>query len=176
MVLGGGIEQPGDRNPYPDLHLASDRLLHAYRILKAGKAKRLLLSGGTVYGGPDATTEAEAMADLLVMLGVDRNLIILEQRSRNTYQNARNTAELFAQQGLASGLLVTSASHMPRAAASFRKAGLDLVPASTDINGDNFDDLPFPINILPDAGSLQLTSAALKEWLGVIVYRWRGWA
>lgn len=176
IVLGGGIEQPSATNPYPDLQFASDRLFHAHRILKAGKVKMLLLSGGSVYNPQSGLSEAQAMAELLEQLGVDRSLILIEDRSRNTFENARHVAEIFKAKGFGSGLLVTSANHMPRAMETFRKAGLVLEPASTDINGDNYDDLPFPLTVMPDALSLFLTSATLKEWLGLLVYRWRGWA
>ena len=176
VVLGGGLEQPSDRNPYPDLHMGADRVIHGYRILKAGKAKKLLLSGGHVFAAEGTISEAEAMADLLVSLGVDRNLLITETKSRNTHENALFSADLFKQHGFQSGLLVTSATHMPRALSTFRKAGLALDPATTDVSSDNNDDLPFPLNVLPDAGSLLLTSAALKEIAGLLVYQWRGWA
>ena len=176
VVLGGGIEQPSNRNPYPDLQLAADRVFHAYRILKSGKARKLLLSGGAVFAGAGAPTEADAMAGVLMSLGIDKSQLLLERQSRNTFENARNSAALFKAEGFSRGLLVTSASHMPRALATFRSAGLSLQPASTDVNSDNRDDVPFPLYAMPDAYSLYMTQAALKEWAGLLVYRWRGWA
>ena len=157
IVLGGGIEQPSERNPYPDMQIAADRVLHAYRILKAGKARVILLSGGSVFNSEAGLSEADSLADILLSLGIERRRLIIENRSRNTYQNARQTAKLFREHRLTTGLLVTSSSHMPRALATFRKAGLDLEPAATDINADSYDDLPLPISLLPDAFSLMST-------------------
>lgn len=175
VVLGGGLSMPDDANPYPDFGESSDRIFHAYRILKTGKARKVLLSGGSVFD-PDAQySEAHAMADLLASLGIERAVMLIEGASRNTYENARNSAVLWKEQGFASGLLVTSASHMPRALATFRKAGLPLEPTSTDANHGG-GSAPFPLPFLPDAESLDFTTKALKEWLGLLVYRWRGWA
>ena len=175
VVLGGGISMADDANPYPDFGEGSDRIVHAFRVLKAGKANKVLLSGGSVFDPDALSSEAHAMAELLVSLGIDRAAILIEGSSRNTYENARNSAAIWKEQGFRSGLLVTSASHMPRALATFRSAGLQLEPASTDANsGGGLP--PFPMPYLPDTGSLDFTTKALKEWLGLLVYRWRGWA
>lgn len=63
---------------------------------------------------------------------------------------------------------------MPRALASFRKAGLDVAPWPADFRGR----YP-PVSVfdfLPDASALEITTTAIKEWLGLAVYRLRGWA
>jgi uncharacterized SAM-binding protein YcdF (DUF218 family) len=78
---------------------------------------------------------------------------------------------------------VTSALHMPRSVALFRHLGIEVIPAPTDFTvtqagWDNlfaFEPQSFLINILPNASSLGLTTNALKEYLGLIVYRMRGW-
>lgn len=92
---------------------------------------------------------------------------------RNTRENAINTAVIWRERGC-SGLLVTSATHIPRALASFRKAGLDVAPWPADFRGR----YP-PVSVfdfLPDASALEITTTAIKEWLGLAVYRLRGWA
>ena len=61
---------------------------------------------------------------------------------------------------------------MPRALASFRKAGVPVTPSSTDIRVVN-DPLD-PLDFLPDAGALSATGDAVKERIGYIVYRVRG--
>ena len=174
VVLGGGISVATQTNPYPDAGDAADRVLHAMRVLRAGKAGRLLLSGGSVFDAGAPVTEADAMADLLQSLGVERGLLVLERNSRNTRENAVETARLWKAQGYGSGLLITSASHMPRALAAFRAAGLDLVPAATDAIADRYRK-PYPLAILPDVESLEASTRAIKEWLGLFVYRMRGW-
>lgn len=174
IVLGGALSPPGNDNPYADLGEASDRAVHAYRIFKAALAPKILVSGGNVF--PDGrVSEGEAIADLLAEWGIDRSAIIIEGNSRNTFENAQQSADVWKKEGFRSGLLVTSALHMPRALAVFRKAGLSVEPASTDFRSGD-PPIPFPLSILPDARSLEESSLAIKEWIGLFVYRWRGWA
>jgi len=172
IILLGGSLSPGE--PYPDLGEAADRVIHAYRVYKAGLAPKILISGGNVF--PDGRiSEGEALAELLVSLGIDRTAIIVEGTSRNTYENARETTPIWVREGFKTGLLVTSSMHMPRALAVFKKAGFAVMPASTDMRSGQALP-PFPLSILPDAGCLDQASQAIKEWIGLLVYRWRGWA
>lgn len=174
IVLGGALRPPNHLNPYPDLAEASDRVLHAYRIVKAGRVRKILLSGGNLFGGP-GVSEAETMAEVLMSLGIDREAILIEGESRNTHENAVASFKIWRREGFSSGLLVTSAFHMPRALAVFRKQGLALEPVATDLMAEA-EDLPFPLSVLPNADSLAATTKALREWIGLYVYRWRGWA
>ena len=119
--------------------------------------------------------ESQLIADLLVELGVPRSALILETGSRTTRENAVNTAAIFKEHGWRNGLLVTSGVHMPRALATFQKVGLSLVPAATDIYAGppRLDTL---LDVVPDAGALARTASAVKEIIGLCVYRFRGWA
>lgn len=174
ILLGGALKPPATGEQYPDLGEAADRVVQAYRIYKAALAPRILVSGGNVF--PDGRmSEGRALADLLVDWGVDRKAILIDEESRNTFENAREAAKIWQREGLQSGLLVTSAAHMPRALAVFRKAGLIVEPAATDQRSKH-PLPPFPLSILPDAESLDQTSQVIKEWIGLAVYRWRGWA
>ena len=119
-------------------------------------------------------SEADASRVLLNALGVPQNLIVTESDSRNTRQNAIFTAGLAADRGIRSILLVTSAWHMPRAVAAFRQTALEVIPAATDYT--YMDPAPLILMILPQAGGLALSTRALKEYLGLLVYRLRGWA
>jgi uncharacterized SAM-binding protein YcdF (DUF218 family) len=173
VVLGGGMAPRAGDRLHADLGEAADRVWHAARLWHAGRAARVLLSGGLVWGdGPQ--TEAEAMAAFLVDLGVPAAAIVIEGESRNTRGNAVETAALLEAAGAGPVLLVTSATHMPRALATFRRAGVDAIPAATDYRMP--DAAPLLLALLPDAGALADSTAALKEFLGLWVYRWRGWA
>ena len=173
IVLGGGVRPANSANPYPDLGEGADRVIHAYRIFKAGKARMILLSGGWGVNDDSSDSEAAAMAELLVLLGVDRSHMFLEETSRNTFENAQESADIWRREQFTSGLLVTSASHMPRALATFQKAGLNVIAAETDVLHGGVDD-PLPLSLLPDSASLDRSTRAIKEWIGLIVYRWRG--
>lgn len=69
---------------------------------------------------------------------------------------------------------MTTASHMRRALACFRSAGVDAIPAPTEFYQPP-DELGI-LNWLPDAGALRTTTLIVKEYLGLLVYRFRGWA
>jgi uncharacterized SAM-binding protein YcdF (DUF218 family) len=103
---------------------------------------------------------------------VDEKAVLLETRSRTTRENAVETARLARDKGFQRVLLVTSALHMRRAAGAFRAVGLEVVPAPTDFSVLGTGRLP---NLLPDAGSLEATTATLHEWIGLSYYAARGW-
>lgn len=165
IVLGGVAANLG--NP-------ADRIMHALRIYRAGKASLIVISGGNLQqvGVP----ESQLIADLLVELGAPRSALILETGSRNTRENALNTAAIFEKNGWRNGLLVTSGAHMPRALAAFRKVGLSVTPTATDISVGPFFLLSSFLDLLPDAWALGRTMIAIKEMIGISVYRYRGWA
>jgi muramoyltetrapeptide carboxypeptidase len=175
VLLGGIVAQPLPPRLTPDLGDAADRILQAMRLHRAGKAPVIVVSGGYLPWEAGVAPEAELIADLLVELGVPRAALVLETASRNTRENAVNTAEVFRAQGWRTGLLVTSAEHMPRALAAFRAAGLDMTPAPADMRA-TYPLYESVLDLLPDATALARTTAALKELLGLFVYRWRGWA
>ena len=116
--------------------------------------------------------EAEAMRSMLLTLGVPPAAIRLEGVSRNTAENAQQSLGLIRAAGAKRVLLVTSAMHMPRALRTFEAAlggsGVAVLPASTDVEA-----LPNSLHPLgrwlPDADSLGMSTAALKEYLGLAV-------
>ena len=166
VVLGGGIRPPERPGDAPDLNDASDRVWHAARLYRAGKAPLLVLSGGS-DPALSAEPEAASMRQLLTDLGVPAAVMLLEPRSRNTRQNAAYTAELLRPLGVRRILLVTSALHMPRAVRLFEALGFEVLPASTDHEAlQRFE----PLDLLPDAGALEGSARAMKELVG----RWTG--
>ena len=168
VVLGGAVRPPEARGGVVDLGSGADRVWHAARIYKAGKAPLIVLSGGSdpAYS---VMSEAEAMRIFLRDLGVPDEAMLLESESRNTQQNAENTARLLQDRGIRRILLVTSAMHMERALRQFEGLGLEITPAVTDVEGG----LPPPIpgRYLPDTDSLSASARALKELVGQWVVR-----
>ena len=172
VVLGGGLAPAPAGFPHPDLGAAADRYWHAARIHRAGRAPRILVSGGNVWAS-GRQTEAEAVSAFLRDLGVPAAAILEERASRNTHENARYTAALLRERGWDRVLLVTSASHMGRALAAFEREGVDAHPAATDHSLPSA--APALFALLPEAGALEDSTRALKEYLGRLVYRLRGW-
>lgn len=174
VVLGGivGAAQP----PRLDVELAGsvDRLRHAAKLYRAGKGRVLVLSGGVLPWLGSEVPEAKLMGDILAEWGVPRDVMLTETGSRTTHENARNTAQMLRERGMEDVLLVTSALHMPRAAALFRSRGLRVTPAPTDIQVVEGNDTT-PMDLLPGAEALLGTTQALHEYLGMVYYRMRGW-
>jgi len=121
------------------------------------------------------------MAEVLELLGVPASAILQESRSRNTYENAVEARRLLEPAGANRILLVTSALHMPRAVASFRHQGFEVIPAPTDFwivteeaqtrAGRLFR---LATSVLPDAETLAYTTRALHEYFGIAMYKLEG--
>lgn len=167
VVLGGGTSPLSYGEPYPNLNAASDREWHGARLYQAGKAPLLILTGGhdPKYR---ATSSAEAMRRFMSALGVPDSAMLLEERSRNTTQNADFTADILEERGISRILLVTSALHMPRSVALFEAQGLEVILAATD---HEVRPLPTWRNWLPGTDALDGSSRAIKEIVGRLVGR-----
>lgn len=174
VVLGGTMNPPASANPYADAGDSVDRVFHAARLYRAGLAPRIIVSGGQLFPDPDTASEAEYMKQLLQQLGVDEAAIVIEGGSRNTRENAVMTARVLEGLGDQSVLLVTSASHMPRAAAAFRRTGVRLTPVSIDTMSSSVNS-GIPFGYLPSVEALLTSTLCIKEWIGLAVYRLRGW-
>lgn len=183
VVLGGATQSASYPRPGVEVNGAGDRLIYAAWLYKQGKAPRLLLSGGGIDWLSEGSAPAEDMAVLLEGMGVPRQAMWLESASRNTYENAANSRAILSPLGIRRILLVTSALHMPRAVGLFERQGFEVIPAPTDFlvtqaaygaaqEGRLANAL---INLLPSAENLALTSRALKEYFGILVYQLRGW-
>jgi len=166
VVLGGGIEVP--QSGRPDLNQAADRMWHAARLYKAGKAPVLILSGGLAFA-EGTMSEAASMQVFLRDLGVPDVAMLLEERSVNTRENAQLTAELMRERGMQSLLLVTSALHMPRSVRLYEAQGLKVIPAATD---HEFRTYPVWRSLLPDAQALDGSGRAFKEALAWLLTFW----
>ncbi len=169
LLLGGGVHQQVTDAVYGDLNAWGDRLLFAVALFKLGKAPVLIVSGG----GPEGeVSEAARTAEILYLMGVPEDSVILEERSRNTFDNARFSVPILNQHGLLDVLLVTSAFHMPRSVALFRAQGREVIPAPTD---HQVAGLTVPLlDWLPGISGLAATHYALHEYVGYLAYRLLG--
>ena len=169
VVLGGGRQ----RHPpeYADDQLGYHALWRIRYGVKLAKALELplIVSGGTVY--PYETLSEAQIATRLLAEDYGFTEVIQEGASRNTWQNAENTAALAAQQNINKVILVTHAYHMRRSQLAFDRAGLDTIPMptgfySTDVDGwwDSW---------LPQAQALYNSQLAIHEYLGLLAYALR---
>lgn len=184
VVLGGATRALEYPRLSSEVNEAGDRLLYAAQLYWRGVAPRILLSGGSArIAGEAGPTDAENMANVLGDIGIPREALVLEETSRNTRENALHTRSILSEQGIERIILVTSASHMPRAASVFRKVGFEVIPAPVDFQvtqrGWAYYTRPNLLiqlyNLLPAAFHLEQTTRALKEYVGLVVYGLRGW-
>ena len=165
VVLGGGHRSDPRLPPNSQTSAATlGRVVEGVRLYKSIPGSKLLLSGGVVF---DPVPEAAVMARIAELLGAKPQDIVLESDSRDTAGEAEVIAKMIGRERF---ILVTSAAHMPRSMALFKKRGLRPIPAPTDFlvrEGPGLD----PGRFFPHATSLARVETALHEYLG-LVWAW----
>jgi uncharacterized SAM-binding protein YcdF (DUF218 family) len=172
VILGGGVLE-GAPDEGGNASLAGDsykRVVYGYTLSRA-LGLPVIVSGGRAWNASGAPTEAQTAAVMLARLGMPRQLIISEDKSRNTAENAREVSRIAGQRKLARVALVTSAYHMPRAMLAFSRVGISCVPAPTDYQSEYGH--TSAADALPSFGSLETSFKALREYVGIVVYRVR---
>jgi uncharacterized SAM-binding protein YcdF (DUF218 family) len=116
VVLGGGFQFDPELPPISQLgEDTMFRLAEGVRLYRKAPGARLIVAGGAP---PGHVPEAAAMAQVAEALGVSPQDILVEQVSRGTEGEARSVRPMVGEEPF---VLVTDASHMPRAVALFRK-------------------------------------------------------
>ncbi len=164
VVLGGGIVSD-NRLPANGQISGSSllRLVEGIRIHNSLKGSKLILSGGAVF---DPVPEAEVLADVALTLGVGEENILLESVSKDTEDQAQNIRKIAKLHENERFVLVTSASHMPRAVALFRSSGMQPIPAPIDFWIKNPKGVN-PKNFFPTASGLRKMERVFHEYLGL---------
>jgi uncharacterized SAM-binding protein YcdF (DUF218 family) len=169
VVLGGGFEGAINlvRGGY-ELNSGGDRMVETAILARRFPTAKVVVSGGTGELFLEGEGDAATAPRLLTALGVTADRLILENKSRNTYENAVFTKELVTPKPGETWLLVTSAFHMPRAKALFDKAGFATIPWPVDFRTTGREG----IGLFRDnpADSLQATTTAIREWIGLFAY------
>ena len=168
VVLGGGHTSD------PELPLLSQmnthpviRLMEGIRIHRKFPGSRLLLSGGR---GFDSISEAEVMARVAREMGVPDRDIILESKSKDTRDEALFIKPMVGNEPF---VLVTTASHIPRSMALFKKLGMN--PISSPVGHSIRDRQGVSIHsFFPSSGSIRNAELAIHEYLGLTWAKLRG--
>jgi uncharacterized SAM-binding protein YcdF (DUF218 family) len=172
VILGGAVGVSDAPGTAADLTDTSDRVYHAARLYKAGKAPLVMATSGSAACEEPAASEAGAIRWLLEQLGVPERAVVSVSGSANTATDADAALikQAMAPHGVKRVLLVTSATHMRRALAVFRRAGIDAVPSPTD-----YEEMECPkppagrrvvFEYLPDADALAKSTKAVNEYVG----------
>ncbi len=177
IVLGGyssfNSEMFDDRL---NLNIAGNRLIDAVVLYKKGLIKKILITGGDGELLGKNVSEADMTLPFLKTLGIPDSDIILESKSRNTRENAVFTKVVLEKMGLGQArcLLITSAFHVPRASAIFKKVGLDFTAFPAHFFSERFE-WKASATILPDRMGLYKWELFIKEWIGYAVYWTQGY-
>ncbi len=175
IVLGGMVDADAtERSGLPEYTLAVERILRGYELVRDGRARQVLLSAGTLDPRPEALVEADILARQLRLWGVEPEKVVVERRSRNTRENAVESARLIRERGWERLLLVTSSAHMPRALGTFEAVGLKPDTLPVDVRARAWH-LRWGMVWQPRASHLSQSTDALRELFGRLVYRLRGW-
>lgn len=169
IVLGGSVDADlSAAHGVPVTKNAADRLIAAATLARNYPNARIVYSGGSGNLISNDAKEADYAAEIFERLGIPRARLIMERRSRNTYENAAFTKEMVAPKPGERWLLVTSAYHMPRSVGLFRKVGFAVEPYPVDWRVGGPSDM---FSFIPIASEgLGRTDLALREWIGLLAY------
>ncbi len=144
---------------------SDDRIGTGAEVVRAGAGRQM------VYTGVLSRHGERGLRGELHRRGIRDEQIVIEDRARNTYENAVEAARLASEKGWRSLLLVTSTVHVPRALACFRRQGLepDVLPVADDAG-------PRERGWMPRRSALEESRAMLHEVIGRVVYRALGYA
>ncbi len=166
VVLGGAVSPDVSHGRgQPALNEAAERMTAVAKLARDYPKARIAFTGGSgrLFTG---ASEAHFVSDLFESFGIARDRLILEDRARNTLENAIFTKRLVDPKPSERWLLVTSAHHMPRSIGLFRKAGFAVEAYPVDFRTRGPDDLKGPFGSM--ASGLARTDAAMHEWAGLV--------
>lgn len=168
VVLGGGHTS----DPWLPVtsQISSEslaRLTESVRLYRSLPGTKLILSGGAVF---DPVSNARIYFKTARIMDVPARDLVLSEQARDTEEEARFTQEIVGRDHL---ILVTSASHMPRAVALFRKRGMYPIPAPA-AHLVKEQSCRAPGDFFPSAGDLHKAQVAVHEYLGISWSKLRG--
>lgn len=176
IVLGGFT----DFNVYPvddrlNFSSAVNRLTDVLVLYKRGLLKKILISSGDAPFQLIKQKESEEAKKFLLEIGVSEHDIIIESKSRNTYENAKFTKEVLDKQfPNARCMLITSAFHLPRAKRCFDKIGLKTFPFPAHFFAEKLTASPISY-ISPDVQTFAKWRDVTREWFGLLMYKLQGY-
>lgn len=173
IVLGGAV---GVARGDVVLNASAARMTKAVELARLHPQAKIVFTGGAANLVSQAEhTEADGARRLFEGLGLDPARLVMEDRSRNTWENATFTRRLVSPKPGERWLLVTSAWHMPRSMGVFRKAGFEVEAFPVDYwSRGKPDDFLRIYSRAPRA--LEIADNGLKEWVGLVAYRLAGYS
>jgi uncharacterized SAM-binding protein YcdF (DUF218 family) len=170
-IVLGGIADYDKITKAHNFNKHADRLMNAEQLYHQGIIKKIMLSGGNGMLFNDGYVEANAMRDYLLANKIPITDIIIENTSRNTIENAMNSAEILKKlYPNGDFLLITSATHMKRAQLCFDIANLKTTAFPTDCT-TSYTNFGIEYLLLPRVSALEVWENLIHEWIGYLVYK-----
>ncbi len=177
VILLGGVsdERVTAQTGAPAFNDSVERLIATHRLLADGRARVAIVSGAAEYPAFLETSEARVAAAQLRAWGIDERRVILEEEARNTHENAVFSKRIVEARGFRRVLIVTSAFHMRRAVECFEAVGLPVDTLLVDFRAHDPNG-PGGSSWLPRAVHLADSTRMIREFVGLHIYRLRGYA
>ena len=178
VLMLGGTHHPSRHAVFGmGLNATADRIITSVELVRQKKGQALVLGGGGYIDGGKQDTEARLLQNWIEQWKVLEAPVMVLGICQDTHGEAVRMKALAAERGWKRILLVTSASHMKRAEAVFRKEGLRVIPVACnfEVEGDDFKAVDEPFTPFPKLDGFVFLSRYLHEKIGWWVYRLRGW-
>jgi uncharacterized SAM-binding protein YcdF (DUF218 family) len=173
IVLGGAIyPELSEARKMPELNGAAERMTAGVELARRFPNAKFVFTGGNASLFDRRLSEATYAGKFFEGLGIPKDRIILEDRSRTTFENALLSKELLKPKPGEYWLVVTSAYHMPRAIGSFRAVGFDVHAYPVDWRTRGWSNARIPFDSV--AEGLDRLDMAVHEWIGLLSYRVAG--
>ena len=169
-IILGGFSGYDSEIKMLDFNAQSDRMIFAEQLYYQGKIKKILISGGNGTLINNKYREAKEIKNHLIRNKIPEEDIWIENTSRNTYENASNSAKILKEKGVNSILLITSAIHMRRSLFCFEKANIRPTPFSTDYTSKTRK-FNLEYMLIPSMEGFIKWQDLIHEYIGYIVYR-----
>lgn len=155
----------------------ADRVTHTIQLYKEGKVERILISGGSGRILGEAEPEANKFRKVMIMMGVPDSVITIENETRNTGESAQEVKKILDANGFGESdcVLITSAFHMRRSLACYRKAGIELDHFSTDFYSYPRTNYAIDSFLIPKIEAFVSWHKLVKEWVGFVAYKLAGY-
>lgn len=174
IVLGGSYDRIRGYLSTVILEDSTHTMVVVPGLAKRYPEAKVIFSGGTTEENVHVPPEAIVASQLFASFGISPDRIVIEDRSRNTLENARLTAQLIAPKPGQRWLLITNAFHMPRAMGTFRQAGFDVSAFPVGWRTNGWRDFFWPAPSATEG--LRRVDVAVREWIGLIAYRLLGYS
>ena len=166
ILLGGFSDYDYVKNKH-NFKKEADRLIYTLQLYNQGIIKKIFISGGNGNLFNNNYKESETIKDFLIQNKIDSNDIMIENQSRNTKENAINSAKLLDKKN--EYILITSAIHMKRSILCFENEGLKIIPFTVD-NSMSYSSNKIEYILLPRSRVLENWEDLIHEIIGYYVY------